>query len=63
MPISAADSSKTSFDTSTNAFSRYRKIVAERDLYPLLRVFIGAAVYINAAMALIVPTPLLKPRA
>ena len=39
-----------------------RKIVSERDFYPLLRAVIGAAVYINVAMASIVRTPLLKPR-
>ena len=39
-----------------------RKIVAERDLYPLLRAVIGAAVCISVAMASIVPAPLLKPR-
>ena len=34
----------------------------ERDFYHLLREVIGAVVYINVAMALIVPTPLLQPR-
>ena len=43
-------------------FSRSRKIVAEQDLYPLLRAVIGAVVYINVVRASIVPTPLLKPR-
>ena len=62
MPSSASDSSMTSFDTSSKAFSRSRKIVAERDLYPVLKTFIGAAVCINVAIASIVPTPLLKPR-
>ena len=46
MPSSAA-----SFDTSSKAFSRSRKIVAERDLYPLLRAVIEAAVYVNVASA------------
>ena len=59
MPSSAADSIKTSFDTSSKAFSRYRKVVAERDLYPLLRAVIGAAVYIDVAIASIVTTLLL----
>ena len=62
MPSSAADSSRTSFDTSSNAFSRSWKIVAERDVYPLLKAVVGAAVYINVAMASIVPTALLKHR-
>ena len=62
MSSSAADSSTTSFETSSKAFSRSRKIVAERDLYPLLRAIIGAAVCISVAIASIVPTPLLKPR-
>ena len=62
MHSSAADSSKTSFETSSKAFSRSRKIVAERDLYPILRAVIGAAVCITVAMASIVPTPLLKSR-
>ena len=34
MPISDADSSNISFETSSNIFSRSRNIVAERDLYP-----------------------------
>ena len=38
------------------------KIVAERELYPLLREVIGATVCISVEMASIVPTPLLKPR-
>ena len=38
------------------------KNVAERELYPLLREVIGAAMCISVAMASIVPTPLLKPR-
>ena len=42
MPSSAADSSNTSFKTISMAFSRSSKIMAERDLYPLLRTFIGA---------------------
>ena len=58
MPSSAADS----FDTSSKALSRSRKIVVERDLYLLLRVVIGSAVYINVARVSIVPSPLLKPR-
>ena len=61
MPSRAADFSKTYFDTSSKDFSRSRKIVAERDLYPVLKPFIGAAVCINVAMASNVPTPLLKP--
>ena len=56
MHSSAAYSRNTSFETSSNAFSRSRKIVAERDLYPLLRAVIGAAVCISVAMASIVPT-------
>ena len=39
-----------------------RKIVTERDLYPLLRVVIGAAVCTSVAMASMVPTPLQKLR-
>ena len=62
MPSSAADSSNTSFETSSNAFSRSRKMVAERALYPLLQVVIGAALCTSVAMASVVPTPLLKPR-
>ena len=62
MPSSVADSSNTSFETSSKTLSRSRKIVAERPLYPLLRTVIGAAVCISVAMASIVPTPLLKPR-
>ena len=38
------------------------KNVAERDLYPLLKVVIGATLCISVAMASMVPTPLLKPR-
>ena len=55
MPSSTADSSNTSLDTSSKAFSRYRKIVAERDLYPLLKAVIGVAACINVAIASIVP--------
>ena len=62
MPSSATDYSNTSFETSSKAFSRSRKIVAERDLYPLLRAVIVAAVCICVAIASNVPTPLLKPR-
>ena len=62
MPSNAADSSNTSYKTSSNDFTRSRKIVAERDLYPLLRAVIGAAVCISVAMASIVPIPLLKHR-
>ena len=62
MPSSAIDSSRTSFDTSPKAFLRSRKIVADRDLYTLLREVIGAAVYITATRASIVSTPLLQPR-
>ena len=62
MPSSAADSSNTSFETSSKAFSRSRKIVSERNLYPLLRAVIGASVCISVLMTSIVPTPLLKPR-
>ena len=62
MTSSAADSSNTSFETSSKAFSRSRKIVTERDLYPLLRVVIGADVCTSVAMASMVPTPLLKHR-
>ena len=40
MPSRAADFSKTSFDTNLKDFSRSRKIVAERDLYPVLKPFI-----------------------
>ena len=46
MSSSTADSSKTYFDTCSKAFSRSMKIVAERDLYPLLMAVFGAAVYI-----------------
>ena len=60
MPSGTADSTKTSIDTSSNAFSR--KIVAERDVYPLLKVVIGSAVCINVTITSIVPTPFLKPR-
>ena len=59
---SAADSSNTSFESSSKAFFRSRKIVSERDLYPLLREVIGAAVCISVAMATIVPIPFLEPR-
>ena len=38
------------------------KIVAERELYPLLGAVIGAAVCISVAMASIVQSPFLKPR-
>ena len=62
MPSSAADSSNTSFETGSKAFSRSRKIVSERDLYPLLRAVIRAAVCISVAMASIVPTLLLNLR-
>ena len=34
-------------------FSRSRKIVAERDLYSLIKAVIGTAVYFNVAIALI----------
>ena len=54
--------SKTSFDTSSKAFFRSRKIVAEQYVYPLLKVVIGAAVCINVVIASIVLTSLLKPR-
>ena len=37
-------------------------IGAERDLYPLLKVVIGAALCNSVAMASMVPTPLLKPK-
>ena len=62
MPRSTANSSNTFFVTSSNAFSRSMKIVTERDLHPLQRAVIGAAVYVSVAMASIVRTPLLKPR-
>ena len=62
MPSSAADYSNTSFEISLKAFSRSRKIVGERALYPLLKVVIGAALCTSVAMASMVPTPLLKPR-
>ena len=62
MPSSAADSSNTSFETSSKAFSRSRKMVAERALYPLLSEVIGAALCTSVAMASMVPTPFLKPR-
>ena len=55
MPSSAADSSNTSFETSSKNFSRSRKIVTERAV-------IGAAVCISVAMASMVPTSLLKHR-
>ena len=57
MPSSATDSCKTSFENSSKAFSRSRNILAERDLYPLLKAVFGAAVFINIAI-----NPLLKPR-
>ena len=62
MPSSAADCSKTSFDSSSKDFTRSGKIVAELDFYPLLNAVIGVVVCINVAIASIVPTPLLKPR-
>ena len=62
MPSSAADSSNTSFEISSKAFSRSRKMVAARDLCPLLKVVIGAALCTRVAMVSMVPTPLLKPR-
>ena len=62
MPSSAAYSSNPFFEISSKAFSRCKKILAERDLYTLLRAVIGAAVCISVAMASIVPTLLLKPR-
>ena len=62
MPSSAADSSNTSLETSSKAFSRSRKMVTARLLYPLLKVVIGAALCTRVAMASMVPTPLLKPR-
>ena len=43
-------------------FVRSRKIVAERDVYSLLRAVIGYAVCISVVMASIVSTPLMKPR-
>ena len=62
MPSNAADSSNTSFETSSKAFSRSREIVAERALYPLLKAVIGAALCTSVAMASMATTPLLKPR-
>ena len=62
LPSSAADSSNTSFETSSKVFSRSRKIVAGRDLYPLLRAVIRSAMCIWVPIVSIVPTPLLKPR-
>ena len=62
MPSGAANSNKTSFDTSSNTFSRSRNIVVQRDLYPLQKAVIGASVCINVAIASIVSTPLLKHR-
>ena len=63
MSSSIGDPLKTYADTSSKDFSRRMKIVAERTrFYPLLREVIGAAVYINVAMASIVPTLLLQPR-
>ena len=61
MSSSTVDSSNPSFETSSNAFSRCRKIVAVRDLHPFLRADIGSAVCISVAMASIIPTPLFKP--
>ena len=37
-------------------------MVAERALYPRLKVVIGAAMCTSVAMASMVPTPFLKPR-
>ena len=62
MPSSAADSSNTSFQTSSKAFSRSRNIVAELELHPPLRAVIGAAVCMSVAISSIVPTQILKPR-
>ena len=62
MSSSDANSSNTSFETRSKNFSRSKKIVAERDLYPILISAIGAAVCISVAMASIVRTLLLKPR-
>ena len=62
MTSSVADSSKTLFDTGSKAIWMSRYIVAERDLYPVLKAFVGAAVYINVAMVSIVSTPHLKHR-
>ena len=62
MRSSVADSNKTSLDTNSNAFSRSSNILAERDLCPVLKTFIGVDVCINVAIASIVSTPLLKPR-
>ena len=62
MPSSAADSGNTSFETSSKTFSRSRKIVAERALYPLLKVLIVAALCTSVATVSKVPTQLLKPR-
>ena len=58
MPSSAADSIKTYLDTSLS----YMIIVIERELSPVLKAFIGAAVCINIAIASIILTPLMKPR-
>ena len=42
MPISsAADSSKNSMDISSKDFSRSNNIVADRELSPVMKVFIG----------------------
>ena len=43
MSSSAADSSKTSFE----GFSKSKKLVAERDLYPHLRAVIGAVIIVH----------------
>ena len=60
MPSSVADSSHIYFCNSSKYFSRSRKTVTERDLYPLLKGVIGVAVCINVARASIILIPLLK---
>ena len=57
MPSSAADSSKT-----FKGFSMSMRIVDERELYPLQKAVIGAAVCIYVVIASIVRTPLPRPR-
>ena len=47
MPSSVTDYSNTYFETSSKAFSRSRTIVAEQDLYLLLRTVVGATVCIS----------------
>ena len=62
MPSNDADSSNTSLETSSKAFSMSRKMITARLLNARLKVVIGAALCTRVAMASMVPTPLRKPR-